>query len=100
MPGIGPRKYGPCTRILSIDGVRIQPDLGSPPVPIDDGGPAALQRMREATQREMFAHAEDLGHLVTMLSLPRSPDCGPKLSADYERPDGPRRPLGEAGPRR
>ncbi|RTL69273.1 MAG: patatin [Hyphomicrobiales bacterium] len=76
--------------------VRLQPDLGSPAIALDDSAPATLARMREATRRYMSANAQELEYLLTMMALPRSPQCGPKVGADYERPEGPRPSAGTA----
>jgi predicted acylesterase/phospholipase RssA len=76
--------------------VRLQPDLGSPAIALDDSEPATLSRMREATLRYLSANAQELEHLLTMMALPRSPQCGPKVGADYERPEGPRPSAGAA----
>lgn len=69
---------------------RLQPELGNPPVDIDDSRPATLQRMEQRTQEYIRAHADAFETLARTLELPRSPQCGPKVGPDYERPTGPR----------
>lgn len=71
---------------------RMQVDLKKQPVELDDSSPAAVRRLEEATTAMLHAEDSALQRIILELSLPRSPQCGPKFGADYERPEGPRRP--------
>jgi hypothetical protein len=74
------------------DYYRLQVELGTPPVELDDSSPDALKHLEQATRDFLAAHKQDLDQIVYQLSLPRAPQCGPRIGADYERPDGPRLP--------
>jgi len=69
---------------------RLQVDLGTPPIDLDNSSPAALQRLESSTELFMKEHSSEMDQLVSELRLPRSPNCGPRVGADYERPEGPR----------
>lgn len=72
------------------DYFRLQVDLGGTPVDIDDSSPAALERLEASTAAYLAKEADAISQVVNELSLPRAPQCGPALGADYERPEGPR----------
>ena len=69
---------------------RLQVDLGTPPIDLDNSSPAALQRLESSTELFMKEHSSEMDQLVSELRFPRSPNCGPRVGADYERPEGPR----------
>ena len=70
--------------------VRLQVDLGTVPVALDDSTPEAAQRLEASTALFLEKHEEEMSSIVAELSLPRAPECGPGYGADYERPNGPR----------
>ena len=72
------------------DYFRLQVDLGGSPVDIDNSSPAALQRLEASTAAYLAKEEDAIGTVVSELSLPRAPQCGPAIGADYERPEGPR----------
>ena len=72
------------------DYFRVQVDLGTPPIELDDSSPEAIGRLEARTQDFMTKHHEAIDGIVAQLKLPRAPECGPRIGADYERPDGPR----------
>lgn len=72
------------------DYFRLQVDLGGMPVDIDDSSPAALERLEASTAAYLAKEEDAIGTVVNELSLPRAPQCGPAIGADYERPEGPR----------
>ncbi len=69
---------------------RLQLDLGTIPVELDDSSPEAAQRLEASTVLFIQQQEDQIGSIVFELSLPRAPDCVLPLGADYERPDGPR----------
>ena len=69
---------------------RLQVDLGAVFVDLDDSSPEATQRLEKSTASFMTRQAEQISSLVSELSLPRPPNCGRPVGADYERPDGAR----------
>ncbi len=74
------------------DYYRLQVELGTQPVELDDSSPNALARLEKSTREFLAAHQQDLDQIIYQLSLPRAPQCGPRIGADYERPEGPRLP--------
>lgn len=72
------------------DYYRVQVDLGAPPIALDDSSPEALARLEARTRDFMAPHHDLIDGIVAQLKLPRPPDCGPTIGADYERPEGPR----------
>jgi predicted acylesterase/phospholipase RssA len=72
------------------DYYRVQVDLGTPPIELDDSSPAAIGRLEAQTGKFMKLHHDAIDGIVAQLKLPRASDCGPTIGADYERPDGPR----------
>ena len=72
------------------DYFRLQTDLGMPPIELDDSSPEAIERLKARTRDFMTEHADVLDQLIYQMKLPKAPDCGLHIGADYERPDGPR----------
>ena len=68
--------------------LRLQAELGSVPIELDDSSSQAIQRL-EASAAAVIK-SSDFNYLIHILSLPRTPNCGGGLGADYERPVGPR----------
>jgi hypothetical protein len=69
---------------------RLQVDLGAPPVDLDDSSPAAIERLEASTKLFIKQHNDEIDRVARELAMPRSPQCGPRIGADYERPEGPR----------
>jgi predicted acylesterase/phospholipase RssA len=69
---------------------RLQLDLGTIPVELDDSSPEAAQRLDASTALFIEQQEDQISSIVSELSLPRAPDCDLPLGADYERPVGPR----------
>ncbi len=57
---------------------------------IDYSSLAALERLEASTAAYLAKEEDEIGTVVNELSLPRAPQCGPAIGADYERPEGPR----------
>lgn len=71
---------------------RLQPDFAGVAIALDDSSPETLRRLEHTTDRYIQKHSDVFTRLAADLALPRSPQCGPLLGADYERPEGPRSP--------
>jgi predicted acylesterase/phospholipase RssA len=69
---------------------RLQVDLGAEPVELDDSSREAAQRLDVSTELFLKGHEDDIAGVAAELALPRAPQCGLPLGADYERPEGPR----------
>ncbi|OYW55224.1 MAG: hypothetical protein B7Y80_09545 [Hyphomicrobium sp. 32-62-53] len=72
------------------DYFRLQADFGGVDVALDDSSPQANKRLEDAAASYVATREDEMTRLAFELSLPRSPQCGPPLGADYERPEGPR----------
>jgi predicted acylesterase/phospholipase RssA len=72
------------------DYYRVQVDLGTPPIALDDSSPDAIARLEARTRQFMKEHHDEIDGIVAQLKFPRAPECGPTIGADYERPEGPR----------
>ena len=68
--------------------LRLQAELGSVPIELDDSSSQAVQRLEASAA--VVKESSDFSYLIHILSLPRSPRCGGGVGADYERPVGPR----------
>jgi len=72
------------------DYYRVQVDLGTPAIALDDSSPSSIARLEARTRVFLTEHPDAIDGIVAQLKLPRAPECGPTIGADYERPDGPR----------
>ena len=68
--------------------LRLQAELGSVPIELDDSSSQAVQRL-EASAAKVI-ESSDFRELIAILSLPRSPKCSVAVGANYERPVGAR----------
>jgi predicted acylesterase/phospholipase RssA len=74
----------------AIKYVRLQADLENADIALDDSDPAAMAILTRVYQKLVELRKDEIDLVVQELSLPKSPQCGPKPGIDYERPQGAR----------
>ena len=68
--------------------LRLQAELGSVPIEMDDSSSQAIQRLEASAA--VIIESTSFSQLIAILTLPRSPQCKGAVGADYDRPVGPR----------